>query len=211
MPLENFDLKYELKNSNYFIWEKVDDEKLKNHLNNELKKEVDVGHLLYGMNLTAIFRSMDDVAYQFLDNDKIAVVHLTYCSSKDTSPFPLCGIYDNLDDWYEKEFFPRQPYPLNFIDTLNKFEKIVLGYALNFISNKDFEQYIYSLDEHNLFFNDIDYFDLISLDFSDKESVILFLNQWYQKKLIKEKDCYDWANDLMNFYTLAQEYLKAHH
>ncbi|STZ63258.1 Uncharacterised protein [Moraxella lacunata] len=204
MSLENFDLKYELKNSNYFIWEKVDDEKLKNHLNNELKKEVDVGHLLYGMNLTAIFSYIDDVVYQFLENDKIAVVHLTYCSGKDTPPFPLCRIYDNLDDWYEKEFFQNLDYPLNCIETLNEFEKIVLGYALNFISNQDFEQYIYGLDEHNLPFNYMDYIDLISLNFNDKESVMLFLNEWYIKKFIEE-NCYDdWANDLMDFYTLAQ-------
>lgn len=67
------------------------------------------------VNLTAIFRSMDDVTHQFLDHGKITVVHLTHCSDTDTPPFPLCRIYDNLDDWYEKECFPRQPYPLNFL------------------------------------------------------------------------------------------------
>lgn len=57
----------------------------------------------------------------------------------------------------------------------------------------------------------MDYINLISLNFNDKESVMLFLNEWYIKKLIKEDYYEEWANDLMDFYTLAKKHLKIHH
>lgn len=202
MVLKTFDLKNALKNTDVvFVWEKVCDGKTRQTLNAELLKEVDVGHPLYGGNFTAIFYHIhiDNVVYLSLDNASVAEVHLTFCP-KDKPPFPLCDVYDSLECWYEESYFVSLDYPLSEPETLNDFEKIVLGYALNFIDNQTFKQYINSLDKNNLPFDGIDYTALIALDFDDKKSVILFLNQWYQKRFFKEGIYNTWENGLMDFY-----------
>lgn len=197
MTLENFNLKQALKNSHFIGgWETIDDAHSQNIFNHELIKEVDIGHELYQIDLMAIIKNSDDVIYQFVNDTKIASVHLTFCSGKDKPPFPLCQIYDDLNAWYEEEYFPSLVYPLNQPEMLNQFEQIVMAYALNMISNQDFEQYIYGLDTNNLPFNGMDYIDLISLNFNDKENIILFLNQWYKQVFIVAE------YDLMDFYTL---------
>lgn len=200
MVLKTFDLKNALKNTDVvFAWERVRNEKTRKNLNTELLREVDVGHPLYGGNFTAIFYYIDDVVYLSLDNGRVAEVHLTFCP-KDTPPFPLCDMYDSLEHWYEESYFVSLDYPLSEPDILNDFEKIVLGYALNCIDNQAFKQYINSLDKNNLPFNGIDYTALMRLDFDDKENVILFLNQWYQKRFFKEGVYNHWENGLMDFY-----------
>lgn len=118
-------------------------------------------------------------------------------------PFPASEIFQDLDDWFEQEYFPSLAYPLNKPESLNQFEQIVLGYTLNFVSIKDFENYIYQLDEGHLPFVGMNYLDLISLNFDNKENVLLFLNQWYKKYVIKTNDFDKYSRDLMSFYQLA--------
>lgn len=180
MLLDEFNLKTALKNSKLRGgWEIIDDVGFQKRLNNELVKEVDVGHELYGIELNAIFRNMDDVVYQFVGSEKVASVHLTCCQGKDMPPFPLSSIYECLDDWYEQEYLPRLWW---LPENLTHFAEVVIAYAIELISDTDFENFIYQSSKDDMPFNDNDYLDLISANFKNKTEIMLILNRWYRKE-----------------------------
>lgn len=188
----SFDLKNALKQPHALIgwwWTK------EKNFNDELNREVPIGHELYEQDVTIIAASTinDDCLYQFINDKRVARVHLTWRKSTEVLPFPASTIYQNLDEWYEKAYFPDLDIPLNHPESLNQFEQMVLGYALDLVSNQDFEQYIRHLDKNNLPFVGINYFELISLNFNEKQNVIVFLNPWYKRFL------YDWYKK--NYHT----------
>ncbi len=80
----------------------VNDIKEKQQLENELRVEINNGHLLYNKNVSAIIRryDCDDVVYQLSDNS-YALVHLTWSGKiESNSKFPSTSIYKTLADIY---------------------------------------------------------------------------------------------------------------
>lgn len=82
MSLSTFNLKNALKNTESLIdwWWVIDESsEFKQIFNNELKKEVTQGHELYGYDLKIIARreSNDDCLFKFIDDERVASIHLT--------------------------------------------------------------------------------------------------------------------------------------
>ena len=70
-----------------------------------LRSEVDKGHELHGVEVTAIARSTytDDVLYQ-LEDGRVAEVHLTWSGHRERPPWPDCTIYANIGDWARRAY-----------------------------------------------------------------------------------------------------------
>lgn len=189
MLLDNFDLKTALKNSKLRGgWEIIDNAYFQKRFNDELAKEVGVGHELYDIELNAIFRNGDDVVYKFVNDEKVVSVHLTFCKGKDIPPFPLFSSYQCLDDWYDYGYLPQLRIP----EDLTHFEEIIIGYVIELISNKDFENFIYQASKNDMTFHDDEYLELISADFNNKTKIMLILNRKFEEKF----DDLFWLNEI---------------
>lgn len=189
MRLEHFDLRRALKSTPLVgYWEKIDDSDLQVVLNNELQKELDVGHELHGCTLNAIMRNMYDVLYQFAGSEKVADVHLTFCASKDIPPFPLSSIYDGLDEWFDDVYFSILP------ESLTHFGEIVLGYAIGLVSGIDFEHYIYHSPRDDVPLDEGQYLELISADFTNETAIVDILNRWYTKAVDENYNLWWWRS-----------------
>ncbi len=74
-------------------WQVLDgDEKLK--LENELRKEIHYNHILFNQDFILVGKRIDrdDVLLKFIDNDSLAVVHLTFKASPEEGPWPSTRI-----------------------------------------------------------------------------------------------------------------------
>lgn len=78
--------------------------------NNELAKEVSEKHILYGVKATAIAKRSDndDVLFELTDsNDKFAIVHLTWNSTKQNDPkFPRTELFETWLELYNNRIAP---------------------------------------------------------------------------------------------------------
>lgn len=80
-------------------------------LEDELARELSLGHALYGMRVAAIARrtDRDDVLFELRDSPpKCAVVHLTY--QPESSPeWPIARIFESIDAWSGSGETEEQP------------------------------------------------------------------------------------------------------
>lgn len=71
----------------------------------ELRRELSPGHVLEGIEVSAIGqrKDRDDVLYALQDgSNRLAVVHLTYSKSRETrSSYPITRVFANLELWLE--------------------------------------------------------------------------------------------------------------
>jgi hypothetical protein len=84
-------------------WYEIEDNK-KQILEDELVKELNPNHVLYGKIFSIICRryDCDDFAYQINDNTgRYAIVHLTW-KHPDVEQWPSTEIYKNIEDLYKK-------------------------------------------------------------------------------------------------------------
>jgi hypothetical protein len=75
------------------------EDKQRDILQNELRREVDRGHLLHGRTFAVIARSQaqDDILLA-LDDKKWAIVHLTWQRAPEVPPWPVTTVSDSLSD-----------------------------------------------------------------------------------------------------------------
>jgi hypothetical protein len=80
------------------------DEKNIHSLMNELKLELPDKHILTNESFELIARKMhnDEIVLE-LEDEKIAVVHLTWKASKEVNPYPITRIYKDKFDFWNKE------------------------------------------------------------------------------------------------------------
>lgn len=82
------------------IWSEI--ENSKGTFEKELYKEINKGHILYGIKVKEVAHreDCDDVLFLLMDGtNRYAVVHLTWNRRvEDNSSFPKTNIYDNLID-----------------------------------------------------------------------------------------------------------------
>jgi hypothetical protein len=70
----------------------------------ELRKELNIGHPLYGVSVTAIRQRVDqdDVSFGVLDGSgRFADVHLTYTGRCEPPPCPWMNFFESLAAWME--------------------------------------------------------------------------------------------------------------
>ncbi|HEY1254932.1 MAG TPA: hypothetical protein VGF01_09145 [Terracidiphilus sp.] len=71
----------------------------------ELNRELPSGHILNAVELSTVAhrKDCDDVLYAFNDGTgRVAVVHLTYCKTRETNPaVPKTRIFESLEFWLE--------------------------------------------------------------------------------------------------------------
>ncbi|MEZ5022748.1 MAG: hypothetical protein R2728_05695 [Chitinophagales bacterium] len=80
------------------------EEKSRQAIMDELKLELHDNHILYNEHLDLLARKTnnDDIVLE-LEDGRIAVVHLTWKSKKETNGYPITSIYkDKLDFWNKK-------------------------------------------------------------------------------------------------------------
>jgi len=82
------------------IWYEI--ENSKGTFEKELYKEINKGHILYGIKVKEVARreDCDDVLFSLIDGtNRFAVVHLTWVRKvEENSYFPRTKIYDNLNN-----------------------------------------------------------------------------------------------------------------
>jgi len=73
----------------------------------EVQTELSPGHPLYGAQLRAIgaSRLADDVLF-WLDNGRVADVHLTWSRVAERNPWPSHRIYENFNEWAKEVMIP---------------------------------------------------------------------------------------------------------
>jgi hypothetical protein len=79
-------------------WDKTDID-----LTIELKKEVNIGHILYNKEVKTIGRRQDndDVLYEVYNSDfTFALVHLTWKGKPEINPYPHTRTFNNFIDVY---------------------------------------------------------------------------------------------------------------
>ena len=72
------------------------------YLENELREEVDQGHILFHRSARAIAhrRDRDDVLFEVDSPAQFALVHLTY-TSPERPPFPMTVLFESLVEFIE--------------------------------------------------------------------------------------------------------------
>ncbi|WP_025665359.1 hypothetical protein [Aquimarina megaterium] len=109
--LKNGNLEDTLNNTTFELkflepyWDVVEmEEKNIQELMNELKLELSDDHLLRNENAELIARKTnnDDIVLE-LEDERIAVVHLTWKSKKETNGYPITRIYKDKVDFWNKE------------------------------------------------------------------------------------------------------------
>jgi hypothetical protein len=73
-------------------------------LTDQLEREIGKTHVLHGKTTKTLARRQDNDDVLFLvDNEKFAVVHLTWASQRQTdNRWPTTQLFDNWDDLYHK-------------------------------------------------------------------------------------------------------------
>ena len=74
----------------------------------QLKREVGIGHVLYGRDVKLIARRWDtDDALFLLEDGSVADVHLTWAEEPGPNPgWPVAGISPSLDIWADEAMRP---------------------------------------------------------------------------------------------------------
>lgn len=94
-------------NVNDELWDIINDNE--NYYGNELKKELNKLHVLYGIQLKALARRLDrdDVLFLLLEGtERYAVVHLSWIGKEEKEPqYPLTRLYNNFNDLINKESY----------------------------------------------------------------------------------------------------------
>lgn len=68
----------------------------------ELKRELSLGHPLFGFDVTTLARRQDcdDVLFSLLDGTgRVALVHLTWRGMPEPFPSPYTTLFENLESW----------------------------------------------------------------------------------------------------------------
>ncbi|MCX4165708.1 MULTISPECIES: hypothetical protein [Paraburkholderia] len=75
----------------------------------QLGLEISPGHEMFGVRGQLIGRGQgDDALFELLDGSgRVAVVHLTWASSKQQPPWPITTIYANMGEWVEQCMLPE--------------------------------------------------------------------------------------------------------
>jgi len=94
--MEDFDKSKELPDSWYWT---------DKNLTNQLEKEINENHILYGKKLrTLACRQDNDDALFLIDNKRLAIVHLTGSDKKQTdNKWPRTKLFDTWDDFINTE------------------------------------------------------------------------------------------------------------
>ena len=81
-------------------WWAIDDPVHRQLFADELRSEVGVGHVLYGLAANPIARAdgRDDYLFE-LEDGRVAEVHLTFCNRPERPPWPGAVIYESLAAW----------------------------------------------------------------------------------------------------------------
>ena len=181
-----FDIKSALKNEPlFYIWESCANKStdFRKNFTDELEKELYIDHPLYGLEVDIIARhASDDCLFKITHSNQVCVVHLTWKQATEISPYPLTQIYESLDDWYETDYIPDFFDIIGVPSDLSFFEQNVIGYAIGLIGNKDFENYLYTLERTACQLTEDEYLTFIALDFNNKFEVLIAFNQWFRKK-----------------------------
>jgi hypothetical protein len=76
----------------------------KQNLTDQLEREISKTHVLHGRATKTLARRQDNDDVLFLvDNEKFAIVHLTWASQRQTdNRWPATQLFDNWDDLYQK-------------------------------------------------------------------------------------------------------------
>jgi hypothetical protein len=70
----------------------------------ELRRELKTGHVLFGLPVQAIGRryDQDDVLFRLLDGSgRVAEVHLSYAGERERPPWPETALFDTFAQWIE--------------------------------------------------------------------------------------------------------------
>ena len=180
-----FDIKSALKNTPFlhtwwsFAKEGKDSKKT---FTDELERELYIGHPLYGLEVEVLANGQgDDYLFKIKQSSQVCVVHLTRKHTTEIPPYPLTQIYESLDNWYETDYIPDFFEILGIPSDLSFFEQNVIGYAIGFITNLDFESYLYTLDSKECLLTDDEYLSFISLNFNNRFEVLIAFNHWFRK------------------------------
>ena len=181
-----FDIKSALKNAPFlhtwwsFTKESTDSKKV---FTDELERELYIGHPLYGLEVEVLANGQgDDYLFEIKQSNQVCTVHLTRKHATEIPPYPITQIYESLDDWYETDYIPDFFDILGIPSDLSFFEQNVIGYAIGFIGNKDFENYLYMLERTTCQLTEDEYLTFIALDFNNTFEVLIAFNQWFRKK-----------------------------
>lgn len=76
-------------------------------LTGQLEREISKNHILYGRTTKTLAKRQDNDEVLFhVDNEKFAVVHLTWSSQQQTdNHWPKTQLFDTWDDLYHKRIF----------------------------------------------------------------------------------------------------------
>lgn len=184
--MKDFNLKSALKTKLlepwWFVYEENAD--FKACFSNQLKKEISFGHALFGLDAEIIARGNgDDCLFVINQSQQVALVHLTWSSFPEKPPFPHTIIFETFDDWFEKYYLPDIIERLGITNNLSYFEQVTIGYSLGFISETEFEQFIYNVEEAFTPLTHEIYLELISSDFNNSIQVLKVLDVWFTEKL----------------------------
>ena len=93
-------------------WYGVDDEAERRGLEAELRREICDAHVLAGEPLTLLARRYDmDEALYLIAGGRVAEVHLTWSSERETDPrWPSTAIYASLEEWRERSMLPTHTW-----------------------------------------------------------------------------------------------------
>ncbi len=90
-------------------WHAVQSDDSATRLVAELQRELPIGHVLSGLQLTAIGRRQDcdDVLFAS-DDGRVAIVHLTWSGKREPVPSsPWTKLFDSMDRFVEDEMKPE--------------------------------------------------------------------------------------------------------
>jgi hypothetical protein len=81
-------------------WESLTPDEAKG-FERELQRELSAGHKLYGRQVEAIARAVDqdDVLYKLVGSEQVAEVHLTWASGPEQPPWPGTALYSSYLEW----------------------------------------------------------------------------------------------------------------
>lgn len=74
-------------------------------LEQELRRELAAGHVLFGRSVRAAARrhDRDDVLFELTDTGECAVVHLTWTGREERPPFPMTRTYRSISSWEHRD------------------------------------------------------------------------------------------------------------
>ena len=88
-------------------WEPLSPDRA-NEFSSELNRELTTEHPLYGLSMTPLAHSTaaDDVLFA-MDNEEVALVHLTWSGRPETPPWPRHRRYPTMELWAQQVMEPE--------------------------------------------------------------------------------------------------------